>query len=1565
MDYEPLGYLAPWLLVDFDVTLGFPGEGPPRMKIVGKQRPPGAYASDLEFDETCSLPIFSCNVTSLETHFNEIPWNDAAVYCIQEVGADARRLHQLIHKLRDAGLEVVWGAPVTLTTCNGVHGVQTRAGRGGVGIMSRCGPLKAHMPPPELQMLAKAYLDGRFVHASLAYGSGERRLNVLCYYGVSGSNGCNRLCQENESILLELIAYVASLTNAPLILAMDGNIELANSPVLTTALRENIVVDAAQIQQGLTGGSLTDTYCLQSSSSVVWGDKSTSRIDYVFLNPQARLAFKSCVTDPDTRFAQHVPINVKLALPYFSSESVTKLCYEPVIDFKACAKLPDDDAEDLANGVIQPERANLQAAVTSGDVNEVWRIFNVVAVSYLSALLPDDHVQKHRMPARGARPKFRVKPALDAPHIGDFSDDARAELRKLIRQTRELELKLRRWPNELEPNRARAHDQLCRLRSSMDMAFAGDWSKPFPVTSVDAVELLTFLINLAEKESRERMKYRIAKWTCRLRAKVSEAIRWMRNGAQQFQLIVTRADGTLESNPERVHKFVLDAWGEFLFAESPDVPAFLCEYSAEITALRQQLQLGQVTGDDIYSWVKARPARKLGGGDSWRTPEAKLPPPAIWAIASNVIFLVENRACAWPEPLGFAPTSLIHKDGPGPLQKRPIAILPILYAAYTAIRYRQTAEWQRAVLPVELYGGRAGLSTASAELPAAFELQLRKMLLANAPRHQLHEICINEDRKKCFDLFKADLSVEVMRALGMFVPACGAIKQFYRQHERCFKIAGAVGPRFHTTSLVQGCAMSLLQKVDKGLGFTVNYGLNQQRSLQNKRVDDAEKDVCRALRLPHDKTLRIHVVEAACVTQITYGTCMVLPADRNLFKLRTAILKCIFSMKRALREPRITMALLYKTHRVDPKSAVVYSCIAQIRAFLRRNEPQKAIAMNIWRELHENFVTGPMAAIKECFEYLGWSCSPDFPWSVVRTDDGESPVNSIHFGLTLKLYAGGSISPKRRGDISTVVAGSIRTGDRLRAANLVESCTCIGCELTRETPLHCMTCCPAWDDIRAALPVACSENEPWFQCCAIDVESDWIRAERLKLANLAERPLPLYVHDAGPDLPVAYTDGSCRRQAVPELRRAGYGFYIANTQQLEHWSALAGLDQTSIRAETRAVLSLLQTMLCPVSIFCDCRAVVVMFRLLLDGAVVSNRWANEDLWAEIALLLSTVCVQSCIRKVRARTTLAPDADERTRTLFHGNRKADALACAGADDHDLTDTQAEVFLKRYGDVLTRQVQLSEIIKCRWHKIKSSGQGNLYGDGDDDGNEDANAADPRAPAAPSNDVVQVPFDPVLLVQTCVIQVQGDEAVPLIPIAVSLEDELAMQCATWRFKLSVLPACGLYFAELRWATGLGRVSYLELLLDLIFHTGTFPLYRIQKDASVKGLLQTFLSTAHFAEQAPSTSAAEVFRAQEEGQYDPADFKAASQQADLHSQQVSGSFTPMQVRNLLWMPQVELADQIPWQQTSYHGTWHETTISHGLNPPPEQDRSRTQLSLPAGEDRSRRQLSLPGGVT
>jgi hypothetical protein len=173
--------------------------------------------------------------------------------------------------------------------------------------------------------------------------------------------------------------------------------------------------------------------------------------------------------------------------------------------------------------------------------------------------------------------------------------------------------------------------------------------------------------------------------------------------------------------------------------------------------------------------------------------------------------MVELTGASWPHSVTFAPTSLIDKDGTGPLQKRPITLLPIMYAAYTGIRYRHTRQWQAETLPPELYGGRAGLSTSSAELPAALELQLRQLLLHDQPDHDQHEVCVNEDRTKCFDLFKAGQTAQVMQGVGIYPPLCNAVRKFYNMHTRRFKIDGTVGECFATDSLVQGCALSLLQ----------------------------------------------------------------------------------------------------------------------------------------------------------------------------------------------------------------------------------------------------------------------------------------------------------------------------------------------------------------------------------------------------------------------------------------------------------------------------------------------------------------------------------------------------------------------------------------------------------------------------------------------------------------------------------------------------------------------------------------------------------------------------------
>jgi hypothetical protein len=193
---------------------------------------------------------------------------------------------------------------------------------------------------------------------------------------------------------------------------------------------------------------------------------------------------------------------------------------------------------------------------------------------------------------------------------------------------------------------------------------------------------------------------------------------------------------------------------------------------------RKPVQLEFITGFAIHDWVERRAIIKQDGADSWRTAEAKLLPPPIWEIAATMINLVERAEAPWPVAVAFASTSLIDKEGLGPLQKRPVTLLPIVYSAFAAFGKCHTKAWQKDVLPPELFGGRADLSTSSAELPAALELQWRKILLPGQGEHELHEVCLNEDRTKCFDLFKADQTVEVMRALGVFGPTCTAMRIF-------------------------------------------------------------------------------------------------------------------------------------------------------------------------------------------------------------------------------------------------------------------------------------------------------------------------------------------------------------------------------------------------------------------------------------------------------------------------------------------------------------------------------------------------------------------------------------------------------------------------------------------------------------------------------------------------------------------------------------------------------------------------------------------------------------------
>jgi hypothetical protein len=117
----------------------------------------------------------------------------------------------------------------------------------------------------------------------------------------------------------------------------------------------------------------------------------------------------------------------------------------------------------------------------------------------------------------------------------------------------------------------------------------------------------------------------------------------------------------------------------------------------------------------------------------------------------------------------------------------------------------------------------------------------------------------------------------------------------------------------------------------RSLGFGLNSSLQVDRAFPNKRVDKALETMRLVNSLPNVKTLKIKVIEAKVIPGITFSTEVSLPSDAKMIKLRTQILKAAFSNRRAQREPHMTMALLFRPHRIDPKSAVIYHISREIR----------------------------------------------------------------------------------------------------------------------------------------------------------------------------------------------------------------------------------------------------------------------------------------------------------------------------------------------------------------------------------------------------------------------------------------------------------------------------------------------------------------------------------------------------------------------------------------------------------------------------------------------------------
>ena len=136
---------------------------------------------------------------------------------------------------------------------------------------------------------------------------------------------------------------------------------------------------------------------------------------------------------------------------------------------------------------------------------------------------------------------------------------------------------------------------------------------------------------------------------------------------------------------------------------------------------------------------------------------------------------------------------------------------------------------------------------------------------------------------------------------------------------------------------------------------------------------------------------------------------------------------------------------------------------------------------------------------------------------------------------------------------------------------------------------------------------------------------------------------------------------------------------------------LAGLAQSSFRAETLAILHVVPRAAVPVRIMCDCKGVVELFKKLInDDANDISRLPDSDLWVDIRRALppdplrylDIVWMPSHLEESKNLVKRVKALDEGiTLADVDGNVAADELAKKGAEQIALPKHIAEEYSER--------------------------------------------------------------------------------------------------------------------------------------------------------------------------------------------------------------------------------------------------------------------------------------------
>ena len=686
------------------------------------------YASTSTGDgPRAAAQLLSLNVTSLAAHWDLLDASndyDITVAALQETRHTTEKLPDFSKVLHLHGWHGVWGNPLECTARHQAEGHGKRACdktsaialNGGVGILA-----PAHhalvcdrdLERQEHQLFTTTRWKEVFVPIRPHNTATINGFYVASVYGQAGAN--------NDDLFESVWRAAARRGSAPYFICLDAQTHWQQSTIITHVCQHDGWANVA--------AGYPDEHAPTYGRAADWDrhswDNNVTQIDYIFANATARHLVRDFQLLRDLSCPQHLGLRITLDCDAFEARVYRWRQPHPYTIPTGKDKLPDEEAQAIAQCYVNQHIGDFQRAAQNDDVNQMFLVASQCAEAYLTHIQPP--MATASTAGRGTPPTFVqgwATPPIH-PEAGAISryqwrfHKLQLKLRELYRRMQTLDnggqLTYLNWVNA-----TKLWERICsevqRLRPTA--ASWPAWWDPATVPDANSVNLILTSIEYDAKLYRNYLSQRRAHaWTQRLHQSCKQgrqaACKWVKaENAEPVTFLKHPDTKDITTDVPAMLNLMKLVWDPIFarYRHTQDIPTwddFRREYHRELPT-PTACATPTLTDGDVQGFLQHRPARKATGLDGWRTAEAKALPNPITNLFAGTLRQMQTTGVI-PEAFYSIPNPCLRKGlGEFPAEQRILSVLSVWLYAWTVPTYHKLEAWRRTWTHATSYGATAG-----------------------------------------------------------------------------------------------------------------------------------------------------------------------------------------------------------------------------------------------------------------------------------------------------------------------------------------------------------------------------------------------------------------------------------------------------------------------------------------------------------------------------------------------------------------------------------------------------------------------------------------------------------------------------------------------------------------------------------------------------------------------------------------------------------------------------------------------------------------------------------------